>query len=233
MAEMRCVTVSWDYVDVLSRRVAFQILEDGYEPDCVIALAKGGWFAGRVLCDYLSIDELLSLDIRHYRSVDEMELEISDFDAERIKNRRVLVVDDLINTGNTMKNAVKLIGKHAEVRTASLFMLQESDFIPDYLGEYLWDYTWVIFPWNFVEDVSGLILKILEKREVTSQWSLKGLLFSEFGLDPINLEISNPGRFEDVLKILELKGFAEKLESEGRTYWRLKNDRNCRRDPYS
>jgi len=223
MAEMRCVTVSWNYADLLSRRVAMQILEDGFKPDCIVALAKGGWFVGCILYDFLGAKDLLSLNVRHYESVEVKDLEISPFDVERIRGKSVLVVDDLINTGSTMKAAINLVKPVAKsVKTASLFMLQTSEFIPDYIGEYLWDYTWVIFPWNFVEDVSGLIIKVLKDNGELTKWSLKGLLFSEFGLDPLNLEISHPGRFDEVLKVLELNDVVEEVTIDGRKYWRLK-----------
>ncbi len=202
----RYVTVSWDYVDRLCRRIAFQIIEDGFKPDKIVALAKGGWFVARVVRDYLGVGKLVSLDLG---------------EEETIKCEKALIVDDLINTGKTIRAALKAV-EAEEVKTATLLMLQNSDFIPDYLGEYLWDYSWVIFPWNFVEDLSELILKVLKEKGEVSQWALKGLLFSEFGLDPLNLDISHPGRFEEVLTVLEARGLIERKDMDGRTYWRLK-----------
>ncbi len=202
----RYVTVSWDYVDRLCRRIAFQIIEDKFKPDEIVALAKGGWFVARVIRDYLGVGKLVSLDIS---------------EKEVVKCKKALIVDDLINTGKTIKAALKAV-EAEEVKTATLLMLQNSDFIPDYLGEYLWDYSWVIFPWNFVEDLSELIIKVLKERGEVSQWALKGLLFSEFGLDPLNLDISHPGRFEEVLTVLEARGLIEKNDVDGRTFWRLK-----------
>ena len=207
----RYVVVSWDYVERLSRRVALHMIQDRYSPDCIVALAKGGWFVARILSDYLGIERLYSLDIRFQDKV------------EKVQLRSALIVDDLISSGRTMKRAVEIVSNSASsVKTAALFMLQDSSFVPDYLGEYLWDYSWVIFPWNFIEDVSELIVKVLRKRGEVSQWALKGYLFTEFGLDPLNLDISQPGRFEELLKVLELRGIIERFESDGRTYWRLK-----------
>ncbi len=201
----RYVAVSWSYVDRLCRKLAFQILEDRFYPDCIIALAKGGWFVARIVSDYLAAEKLISLDVG----------------KDSVECRSALIVDDLINTGKTMRLALNSV-KADEVRTASLLMLQDSEFIPDYLGEYLWDYTWVIFPWNLIEDLSELILKILREKGEVSQWALKGMLLSEFGLDPLNLDISLPGGFEEVLRVLQTRGEVEKFESGGRVYWRLR-----------
>lgn len=62
----RCVLTNWDYIYNLCRNISREIKNSGYEPDVIIALARGGWFAGRVLCDFLGLDDLSSLKIEHY-----------------------------------------------------------------------------------------------------------------------------------------------------------------------
>ncbi|MET1124614.1 MAG: phosphoribosyltransferase [Archaeoglobaceae archaeon] len=202
---MRYVAVNFDYVDRLTRKIAFEVIEDGYEPDCIVALAKGGWFVGRILSDYLGVQNLESLDVRGKGSV---------------SCRRALIVDDLINTGTTMRKALQVV-EAEEVRTAALFMLRESDFIPDYFAEYLWDYSWIIFPWNFVEDVSELVLNVLKERGEATKWTILSLLLSKYGLDPLSIEVSMPGRFDDVLSVLEARGKVERVVVDGRVYWRF------------
>jgi len=55
------VLTNWDYIYNLCRNISKEIKHSGYEPDVIIALARGGWFAGRVLCDFLGLDDLSSL----------------------------------------------------------------------------------------------------------------------------------------------------------------------------
>ncbi|NHW22674.1 MAG: phosphoribosyltransferase [Archaeoglobales archaeon] len=200
----RYVAVNWDYAEMLCRKVAMQVLEDSFRPEKIVAPAKGGWYASMILSDYLGV-EAASLDLQR---------------GGELSANRVLVVDDFINTGRTMKRALSRI-RAEEIRTSALLMLQASEFVPDYLGEYVPENVWVIFPWNFVEDVSALIINVLEKGE-QDYYGIKNALFSEFGLDPINLEISQPSKLIEVLQILEKRGLVESFEDSGRVFWRLK-----------
>ncbi len=199
------IVLSWRYVESLCKKIAREIIEDGFLPNKIVALAKGGIFVGSLLSDYLGVSKIVCLDIREER--------------EKIDGNRLLLVDDFINTGKTMSRALRLVDG-GEVRTASLLMLEKSDFIPDYLGDYLTDYYWVIFPWNVFEDLSNIISNILREEGETSQSKLRRIV-SEKGLNIHSLEAVFPGKFEDVLEFMELKGLIEKKIEGGRVYWRL------------
>lgn len=64
--KFKCVITNWNYIYDLCRHVANDVKSSNYEPDIIIALARGGWFAGRVLCDFLGLNDLTSLKIEHY-----------------------------------------------------------------------------------------------------------------------------------------------------------------------
>ncbi len=200
----RYVVVNWNYAEMLCRKVAMQVLEDSFRPEKIVALAKGGWYASMILSDYLGV-EAVSLDFRR---------------NEEISAERILIVDDFVNSGRTMRKALSMISAD-KVKTSALLMFQNSEFVPDYLGEYVAENVWVIFPWNFVEDISALILNVLEKGE-QDYYGIRNALFSDFGLDPINLEISQPSKLLEVLHILEKRRLIERFEESGKAFWRLK-----------
>ena len=202
---MRCVITNWDYLDKLCRKVAEQIIEDCFEPDVIVAIARGGWFVGTVLCDILGLDELVSLGIKHYVGYDRRELKVwEDLNLEYRNN--VLIVDDLVNTGKSMTKAKEIVEKNAkEVRTASLLVISTSKFIPNYFGEYIEGFSWVIFPWNIVEDLSSLIKAVMKDKELWTVWEIKNAIYKEFQIDPVYLDITNPDRFESVLRVMEMK----------------------------
>ena len=199
------LVLSWRYVESLCRKIALEIVEDGFNPDKIVALVKGGIFVGSLLSGHLGVSKIACLDIRE--------------EEKKVKGSRLLLVDDFINTGKTMKGALKLV-EGEEVRTASLLMLEKSEFIPDYLGDYLTDHYWVIFPWNVIEDLSELIRDILREEGEMSQSKLRRVV-SERGLNIHTLEAVFPGKFEEVLELMELKGVVRGKLEGGRVYWRL------------
>ncbi len=199
---MKFAVMDWNYAERLGRKVAMQVLEDNFRPEKIIALPKGGWFASMIIGDYLGV-EVESLNFREDR---------------RISASKALIVDDFINTGKTMKRAIEKVD--GEVKTSALLMFQNSSFIPDYLGEFITEDVWIIFPWNFVENISALVLNLLEKDELET-WEIKNQLRS-FGLDPMVLEIAQPGKFDEVLRILEMRKVVERRQDSHRIFWRLR-----------
>lgn len=157
---IRCQAVSWGQFDRLVRGVAVAIRASGFQPDAVIAIARGGFVPARILCDYLEVMELVSFRVEHYRGQQvEPQARVRHPLNIDVKGKRVLVVDDLSDTGETFAVAtdyLKQLGA-AEVRTAALHHKQQSKFEPDYYAKRLRKWRWISYPWARTEDVSELI----------------------------------------------------------------------------
>ena len=213
----------------MCRNISKEIKNSGYEPDIIIALARGGWFAGRVLCDFLGLDDLSSLKIEHYigaAAIDSGEPYIRyPLSDEVIEGKRVLIVDDIVDTGESMLSAKAYVeGRNPkEVRTASLQYLGSSKIDPDYVGERLEDWAWIVYPWNFMEDMISILTKCIRKDD-KKLWSLedfKHSLYINHALDPVVFEITQPGRMLEVLEEMER---VRRIRSEminGRKFWKL------------
>ena len=63
--KFKCEIVDWKFVYDLCDGLAEKLRLE-YEPEAIVALARGGWFPGRILCDLLGISDLISLKIEHY-----------------------------------------------------------------------------------------------------------------------------------------------------------------------
>ena len=215
-------------MDGLCRRVASQIKEDGFKPGMIVALARGGWFAGRVLCDLLDLNDLTSLKVEHYvgtaAKTGEAKIKYPLPDGS-VEGKKVLVVDDIADTGESLRIAKNHVVEEgaSEVKTATLQLLYTSKFIPDYFGEYMEEWSWVVFPWNFIEDMIDIISRLIarEKKEFWTEWDIKWGLYNYHQVDPVHLEIAQPGRFYEIMEEMQRRGLVKYVKEDGRKGWIL------------
>ena len=158
--KFECEVMSWDGFQSLAEETARKIAESGYETDFMVGLARGGWVLSRVLCDYLGVK------VEHWgvTATPDGKARIKyPFDVD-LTGRRVLVVDDITDTGESMIVAMDYVKplNPLEVRTASLLHINSSGFTPDYYGDEI-SWRWVIFPWNYVEDMCNIVQKMEER----------------------------------------------------------------------
>jgi hypoxanthine phosphoribosyltransferase len=162
--QMHCELVSWDQFYSLVRKLAFTIRAAGYRPDVVVAIGRGGYVPARVLCDYFDVMDLASIKLEHYHATErQASVQVKYPLAADLTDRRVLVVDDVSDTGETFEAAIEHVYGHsrpADVRTAALHHKQVSRFVPDYYAEKVTRWRWIIYPWAVVEDVSALVNKL-------------------------------------------------------------------------
>ncbi len=156
--------MDWELFYSLSREVAIKIVESGYEPDFVVGLARGGWVLSRVLCDFLGVKDLVSLKVEHWgiTATPDGKAQIKyPFEID-LTGRLVLVVDDITDTGESMRVATEYVEtlNPKEIRTAALRHIIGSGVVPDYFGDEI-SWRWVIFPWNYVEDMCNILPKVL------------------------------------------------------------------------
>lgn len=144
-----------------------KIIESGEKFDRVIALAKGGLTFSRSLVDYLNIEEVSSLHIEFYNSINstnEMPVVTQSIPVS-LKNEKILLFDDLVDTGKTVETALAYL-KHRgvnSIKTAVFFYKPKSIIKPDFFVREV--NSWIIFP----NEVRETILELAE------MWTAKGL----------------------------------------------------------
>ena len=222
--EFDCTVTDWEYIYGLCRNVADEVRAADFEPDVVVALARGGWFGGRCLCDFLGLDDLASLKMEHYvgagQTAGEPQVRYPMPDGS-VADKDVLVVDDIADTGGSIRRAHEYVTDRdpATVRTATLQLLRTSEFEPDFVGERLAEWTWVVYPWNFVEDMIDLVGGVMERadRSAFTRDDIRGLLADYHDVGRIELEVAQPDRLGEVLAEMERRGVVERTD-DGR--WR-------------
>ena len=160
-----CEIMSWDLFNELAKKVAVKMNEDNCSPDFMVGLARGGWVLSRVLCDYLGIKDLVSLKVEHWgvTATPDGTAQIKYPIKIDLTGRDVVIVDDITDTGESMKVALEYIKTLSPktLKTAALRNIHGSTFTPDYFGDDI-SWRWVVFPWNYVEDMCNIVPKASE-----------------------------------------------------------------------
>lgn len=183
--EKPCVLLDWDDIYSLTKDVSEKIIEIGWQPDTIIGIARGAWVPSRIMCDFLGVTELLSIKVSHWgvTATPDQKAKVKYPIREDLSDKNVLIIDDISDTGGTFKVAVDDVMEQnpEEVKTATLQNIKGSDFRPDFYSKEI-DWAWIIYPWNFVEDMINLSEEVLEEEPKTTSEILED--FKEyFGID--------------------------------------------------
>ncbi len=143
--------MSWDDLGAGARALAKAVHEDGYEPDMVLAIARGGLLVAGALAYELGVKNTFTMNVEFYTGIDER-LEMPMIlppvpDLIDFAETRVLIADDVADTGATLALVKEFCaGKVAEVRCAVLYEKPRSTV----RSEYVWRRTdaWITFPWS-------------------------------------------------------------------------------------
>ncbi len=120
-----------------------------YECDTIVAIARGGMTLGHFLAEYMSIRELYSLNSVHYDDQKKLDY-IKIFNIPDLsKSKKVVIVDDIIDSGETMYEIVKLLRQkfpNVKFETASIFYKPNSIVKPDFTVKEAKE--WIEFFWS-------------------------------------------------------------------------------------
>ena len=222
--EFKCTITTWDYIYDLCREVANQVTAAEFEPDVIVALARGGWFAGRCLCDFLGLDDLASLKMEHYVGTAQKSGEPQvryPMPEGSVEGKDVLIIDDIADTGGSIRRAHEYVCERdpGEVRTGTLQLLGTSEFEPDFVGERLEEWAWVVYPWNFIEDMIDLTSGVMNKaeQETFTRQDIRHYLSEFHRIDRIEMEIAQPNRLDEVLGEMERRDVLKRVDGT----WKL------------
>ncbi len=211
MKKFPAYLASWDDIERWAKKGAWKVLEEEWRPDVIVGLARGGWIAARLYCDYLGIKDLVSLKVEHWgvTATPDGKARLKYGTSYPLEGKKVLIVDDISDTGESLtlaKNYV-LSQKPAEVRAATLLTIKGSRFKPDYYAEEI-DWAWIIFPWNFVEDMINLTNNLFEEKDSLTTEEIIGLFSELHGIDVQKEKLEEALRMAEKRKVFKFEGGA-------------------------
>ncbi len=143
--------LGWELFGTAARELAEMVADDGYEPEMILSIARGGLLVGGALGYALDVKNVYTMNVEYYTGVDER-LEVPRIlppapDFVDLDDARILIADDVADTGNTLRSVQEFCeGKVGEVRVAVLYEKPASLVACDYV----WRRTdrWINFPWS-------------------------------------------------------------------------------------
>lgn len=88
-----------------------------FHPDCIVGILEGGYIPARNLAKILAITDMYTIKIKKYDDDGNKmnnEAEIVELITADIIDRRVLIVDDVCETGESLNLAIKEVKKYTE-----------------------------------------------------------------------------------------------------------------------
>jgi len=164
LGEIELEIPSWEQIYEMLLNLADKIKKDGFKPDVLVGVCRGGWPPARVLSDLLENPQLANVKVEFYAGVAETKGEpvITQPVSVSVMGKKVLVVDDVTDTGESLR----LVKQHldemgaTEVKVATIYYKPWSKLVPDYYEKKT--SKWIVFPWERKESVTSLIKKYLK-----------------------------------------------------------------------
>ena len=143
--------INWTEYGNLADALAEEIRALALEFDLVVGIARGGIPVAMVVSDHLDV-KIDIVNVKSYSGIGERgQPRILSTLTESVKGKRVLLVDDLVDQGDTMEAVKAYLAAHGptELKTAVLFRKPWTKTEPDYFLEVV--DKWIVFPWEHGE----------------------------------------------------------------------------------
>ncbi|MHA1947729.1 MAG: phosphoribosyltransferase [Candidatus Hodarchaeales archaeon] len=180
--------LSWQEIDYLARQLYNLVKSDGYTPEIILGISRGGWIPARLLSDMFEARYLLeghktssiltSMQVGFYTGIAETHTKpvIAQDVGVDIFQKKILLIDDLADSGESLQCALDYLElkNPKEVKIATLLYKPWSKIKPDYYVEEAEE--WVVFPHEYYEFMTERTLS--QKLDKTKAWAT----FLELGI---------------------------------------------------
>ena len=157
---MEKVKINWDEVESVCSRIVMKIGQSNEWPNTIVAVANGGSIPAVTIANMMGIKNIVYVTATHYGN-DETRLPSVSIKSPSVlwtfePSETVLVVDDIYDTGDTIKAITKQIfasnsNSSPKIITATVFLRENA---PDafkhltHYGKIAKAGVWLDFPWE-------------------------------------------------------------------------------------
>jgi len=160
--EMKFEAPSWNDVYEMCFRLADEVRRSRFVPDIIVGVARGGWVPARIISDLLKNPNLANTRVEFYEDVGKKRRrpKITQSISTPVKDKKVLVVDDVSDTGESLRLVCEDLRERgaSEVRLATMHYKPWSVKKPDY---YIKETeAWIVYPYELLEFTKSMIKRL-------------------------------------------------------------------------
>lgn len=142
------IRIGWKAYHNYVKRLGDLVKGSGYRPNVIVCISRGGLPVGLMLSEYLK-KPLGVISAQSYHGTRQGRLKFNRHISAIAPIRgKILLADDLVDSGKTIRATKKFLGRLGEVRTAVMFRKTGAKFMPDYFVRETPGRMWIVFPYN-------------------------------------------------------------------------------------
>ena len=142
--------LSWRDIRELSTKLADSIRRSDFKPDCLIGITVGGLIPLTLLSKDLGVTDVRTVSAASYSGSAQGTLTVSNVPETDLAGRNVLLVDEIADTGETLKEVSRILREQCganDMKIATLVVRTDKCKLrPDFSA--LDSERWVVFPWD-------------------------------------------------------------------------------------
>lgn len=144
---MNKIYITFEQIADIVAQLKTSVESQGF--DAIVGVTRGGLIPATMLSHQLDIP-LYPVTITTRHSWDtQPDLEVSHLIEKLAQHKKILVVDDIADTGLTLSLLKKYIDQHGKTsKYATIIAKTQSAFTPDFCGVVESSEAWIVFPWE-------------------------------------------------------------------------------------
>jgi uncharacterized protein len=147
--------ITYKQVENFCLEIYKKLSKTKFKPDSVIGVSVGGVFPAIHFARLFNTKNLLTIAVKSYDGKKRKEIQIVNLPKkESLEGKKVLLIDDISDSGSTLKFIVNLLKKEykvKDIKTITIFVNEDHcKYYPDFYSKKV--KKWLDFPWDRFEE---------------------------------------------------------------------------------
>lgn len=163
---MKFVKISWKTYEKDCIKLAKKL--KGQKIDLIVAISRGGLVIARIFSDLLNIS-VSHITIVSYRDFKQKKIKITETPNRMFNNHRILLVDEIADSGTTFKHAKEYFDKfnNCKIQTLALYIKSHTSPLPDFWAKKI--DSWIIYPYEINETYMTFLKELKDPIKAKNQ----------------------------------------------------------------